>query len=136
MNTRHLRYVTLLTCLHWSVVWFWGVIGKCFLVWISFTAHKKENGNKLAEKMGRDQTVGQLFCNAHAARAWLCLTFILLFYLIHSFFYKHTGKLGWSSICLIFSQFEPEIMFDGILNFKTHFMVWYCVWYEHYNGLF
>ena len=29
---------------------------------------------------------------------------------IHSFFYKHTGKLGWSSICLRFSQFEPEIM--------------------------
>ena len=27
-------------------------------------------------------------------------------------------------------------MLDGILNFKTHFMVWYCVWYEHCNGLF
>ena len=52
------------------------------------------------------------------------------------FFYKHTGKLGWSSICLWFSQFKPEIMFDGMLNFKTHFMVWYCVWYEHCNGLF
>ena len=45
---------------------------------------------------------------------------------LHSFFYKHTGKLGWSSICLRFSQFEPEIMLDGMLNFKTHFMVWYC----------
>ena len=52
------------------------------------------------------------------------------------FFYKHTGKLGWSSICLWFSQFEPEIMLDSMLNFKTHFMVWYCVWYEHCNGLF
>ena len=39
---------------------------------------------------------------------------------IHSFFYKHTGKLGWSSTCLRFSQFEPEIMLDGMLNFKTH----------------
>ena len=55
---------------------------------------------------------------------------------IHSVFYKHTGKLGWSSICLIFSQFKPEIMLDGMLNFKTHFMVWYCVWHEHCNGLF
>ena len=52
------------------------------------------------------------------------------------FFYKHTGKLGWSSICFRFSQFEPEIMLDGMLNFKTHFMVWYCVWYEHCHGLF
>ena len=49
---------------------------------------------------------------------------------VHSFFYKHTGKLGWSSICLRFSQFVPEIMLDSMLNFKTHFMVWYCVWYE------
>ena len=55
---------------------------------------------------------------------------------IHSFFYRHTGKLSWSSICLRFSQFEPEIMLDGMLNFKTHFMVWYCIWYEHCNGLF
>ena len=44
--------------------------------------------------------------------------------------------MGWSPICFRFSQFEPEIMLDGILNFKTHFMVWYCVWYEHCNGLF
>ena len=55
---------------------------------------------------------------------------------IHSFFYKQTGKLGWNSIWLRFSQFEPEIMLDGMLNFKTHFMDWYCVWYKHYNGLF
>ena len=27
-------------------------------------------------------------------------------------------------------------MLDGMFNFKTHFMVWYCVWYEHCNGLF
>ena len=52
------------------------------------------------------------------------------------FFYKYMGKLGWSSMCLRFSKFEPEIMLDGMLNFKTHFMVWYCVWYEHCNGLF
>ena len=52
------------------------------------------------------------------------------------FFYKHTGKLGWSSICLRFSQFEPEIMLDGMLNFKTHFIVGYCVWCEYCNGLF
>ena len=40
------------------------------------------------------------------------------------FFYKHTGKLCSSSICLRFSQFEPKVMFDdGMLNFKTHFMV-------------
>ena len=44
--------------------------------------------------------------------------------------------MGWSSICLGFSQFEPEIMLDGMLNFKTHFMVWYCVRYEDCNGLF
>ena len=56
--------------------------------------------------------------------------------MICTFFYKHTGKLGWSSICLRFSQFEPEIMLDGMFNFKTHFMVWYCVSYEHCNGLF
>ena len=49
--------------------------------------------------------------------------------------YKHMGKLGWSSKCLRISQFEPEIMLDGMLNFKTHFMVWYRVWYEHCNGL-
>ena len=55
---------------------------------------------------------------------------------IHSFLYKHKGKLGWSLICLRFSQFEPEIMLDGMLDLKTHFMVWYCVWYEHCNGLF
>ena len=36
---------------------------------------------------------------------------------------------------LKFSQFEPEIMLDGMLNFETHFMVWYCVWYEHCYGL-
>ena len=41
------------------------------------------------------------------------------------FFYKHKGKLGWNSICWRFSQFEPEIMIDGMLNFKIHFMVWY-----------
>ena len=51
------------------------------------------------------------------------------------FFYKHTGKLGWSSICLRFFQFESEITLDSTLNFQTHFMVWYCVWYEHCNGL-
>ena len=34
------------------------------------------------------------------------------------------------------SKVEPKIMLDGMLNFKTNFMVWYCVWYEHYNGLF
>ena len=39
------------------------------------------------------------------------------------FFYKHTGKLGGSSMCLRFFQFEPELMLDGMLNFKTHFMV-------------
>ena len=50
--------------------------------------------------------------------------------------YKHTGKLGWNSICLRFSQFEPEIILDGMLNFRTHFIVWCCVWYEHCNGLF
>ena len=55
---------------------------------------------------------------------------------IHSLFYKDTGKLGWSSICLRFSQFEPEIMLNGMLNFKTHFIVWHCIWYEHCNGLF
>ena len=54
----------------------------------------------------------------------------------HFFLYKHTDKLGWSSICLWFSQFEPEIMLDGMLTFKTHFMVWYCIWHEHCNGLF
>ena len=46
------------------------------------------------------------------------------------FFYKCADKPGWSSISLRFCQFEPEIMLDAILNFKTHFMVWYCVWYE------
>ena len=40
------------------------------------------------------------------------------------FFYKHTA------------QFEPEIMLDGMLNFKINFMVWYYVWYEPCNGLF
>ena len=34
--------------------------------------------------------------------------------------------MGWSSICLRFPQSEPEIMLDGMLNFKSHFMVWYC----------
>ena len=52
---------------------------------------------------------------------------------LHSSFYKHTGKLGWSSTWLRFSQFEPEIMLDGM---HGYFMVWYCVWYEHCNDLF
>ena len=39
------------------------------------------------------------------------------------FLYKHMGKLGRSSICLRLAQFEPEIMLDGMLNFKTHFKV-------------
>ena len=52
------------------------------------------------------------------------------------FFYKHMGKLGWTSIYLRFSQFEHEIMLDGMLNFKTYFMVWYFVWHEHWSGLF
>ena len=52
------------------------------------------------------------------------------------FFYKSRGKLGWSSICLRFSEFEPETMLDGMLNFKTHLMVRYCVWNKHYNGVF
>ena len=52
------------------------------------------------------------------------------------FFYKHTGKLRWSSIHLRFSQFEPEIMLDSMLNFKTYFMAWYCVWHERCNGPF
>ena len=43
-----------------------------------------------------------------------------VFAFIHSFFYKHMGKLGWSSICLRFYKFEPEIMLDGMLNFKTY----------------
>ena len=30
----------------------------------------------------------------------------------------------------------PEIMLDSMLNFKTDFMVWWCVWYEHCNGFF
>ena len=57
---------------------------------------------------------------------------------LYSFFYKHTGKLGWSSICsrFFFSKFEPEFMLDVMLKFKTHFIFWYCVWYEHCNGLF
>ena len=64
------------------------------------------------------------------------IVWLPLLFKIHSFFYMHADKLGWSSICLRFSQFEPEIKLDGILNFKTHLMVWYCVWYEHCNGLF
>ena len=52
-----------------------------------------------------------------------------IFEKLQSFFYQHMGKLGWSSICLKLSQFEPEIMLDGILNFKNHFTVWYCIWY-------
>ena len=51
-------------------------------------------------------------------------------------FYKHTGKLGWSSICLRSSQFQLEIMRDDILDFKTYFMAWYCVWHEHCDSLF
>ena len=51
------------------------------------------------------------------------------------FFYKHKEKLGWSSTCLRFSQFEPKIILYVMLNFKTYFMAWYCVWYEHCNGL-
>ena len=36
----------------------------------------------------------------------------------HFFYYKHTGKLGLSSICLRFSQFEPEIMLKVCLISK------------------
>ena len=39
------------------------------------------------------------------------------------FLYKHMGKLGRSSICLRLAQFEPEIMLEGMLNFKTHFKI-------------
>ena len=65
----YLRYVTLLICLCLSVDWFLGVIGKCCLAWISFTAHNKGIATKLAENMSRKHTAGQLFCNAHIALA-------------------------------------------------------------------
>ena len=68
-------------------------------------------------------------------RIWMTLKEMRHRWRIHSFFYKHTGRLGWSSICVRFSQFEPEIVLDGMLNFKTHFIIWYCVWYEYCNGL-
>ena len=57
------------------------VIRKWFLAWISFTAHNKGIVTKLAEKIGRENTAGQLFCNTHTALVLLCLT-ILLFYLV------------------------------------------------------
>ena len=87
-------------------------------------------------------TLFQLFSESDllisASYGFRCLyrSYIIQVAYVLFFFYKHTGKLAWSSICLRFSQFVPEIMLDGILNFKTHFMVWYCVWYEQYNGLF
>jgi len=37
---------------------------------------------------------------------------------IHSFFCKHVGKLALNSICLGFSQFEPEIMIKVCLISK------------------
>ena len=86
--------------------------------------------------------------------SWYCMIY-RTFPWIHSFFYKHTGKSGWSLICLTLSQFEPEILLDGMLNFKTHFMecnglfstlqwsllnvrtwTFNWVWHEHCNGLF
>ena len=47
--------------------WLWGVIRKCFLIWMIFTAYNKELETKLAEKMGREYPAGQLFCNTNAA---------------------------------------------------------------------
>ena len=63
----YLRYVTLLICLPWSVVWFWGVIRKGFLAWISFTAHNKGIATKSAENMSREQFAGQLFCKTNSS---------------------------------------------------------------------
>ena len=42
----------------------------------------------------------------------------------YTFFKKPQG--GWRVLAVLglrFSEFDPEIMLDGMLNFKTHFMV-------------
>ena len=38
--------------------------------------------------------------------------------LTYALFYKHTDKVGLRSICLKFSQFEPEIMLKACLISK------------------
>ena len=84
----------------------------------------------------------ELISRQHFSYDFLMKTFFFILHKIgqislYSLFYKHTRQLGGSSICLRFCQSEPEIMLDGMLiNFKTHFMVCYCVWYKHCNGLF
>ena len=83
-----------------------------------------------------------------------CTLLIFQLQFLYSFYDKHRGKLGWSSICLRFSQFEPGIMYDSMLNFKTHGqilrLIWTLqwsllnvriwtfnwIWHEHCNGLF
>ena len=74
----YLRYVTLLFIYAEALFDFEGWLEKKVLAWILYTVNNKG----IAEKMRREHPAAQLFCNAHTPLVWLCLTFILLFYLV------------------------------------------------------
>ena len=47
---------------------------------------------------------------------------------IHSFFYKHTGKLGWSSICLRFSNFSLKLCL--LVCFISKLVSWFDIAFD------
>ena len=47
---------------------------------------------------------------------------------IHSFFYKHTGKLGWSSICLRFSNFSLKLCL--LVCFISKLVSWFDIVFD------
>ena len=83
----YLRYIALLICLCWSVFSFPGVIRNVFLAWMFYKARNEGIATKLAEKMGREYPVGQLFCNARTAVVCLCLTFVLYIFWYYFIWY-------------------------------------------------
>ena len=47
---------------------------------------------------------------------------------IHSFFYKHTGKLGWSSICLRFSNVSLKLCL--LVCFISKLVSWFDIAFD------
>ena len=72
---------TWLICLCWSVVWFLGVIRKCFLAWIFFTAYYNGIATKLAEKLGKEPCWSAVLVCLHSS----CLI-VSDFYIIISWY--------------------------------------------------
>ena len=73
----------------------------------------------------------------HSAPIWKKKRFLSLISLssqqaskltIHSFFYKHTGKLGWSSICLRFSNLSLKLCL--LVCFISKLVSWFDIAFD------